>query len=30
MEDIYSACREGNLRFVKQWLEETTNDLNQG
>ena len=30
MEDIYSACREGNVRFVKQWLEETTNDLNQG
>ncbi|XP_046853243.1 integrin-linked protein kinase-like [Xenia sp. Carnegie-2017] len=30
MEDIYSACREGNIRYVKLWLEETTNDLNQG
>ena len=30
MEDIFSASREGNLRFVKTWLENTSNDLNQG
>lgn len=30
MEDIYSASREGNVRFVKTWLENTSNDLNQG
>ena len=30
MEDIFSASRDGNLRFVKTWLENTSNDLNQG
>lgn len=30
MEDIFSASREGNFRFVKTWLENTSNDLNQG
>eukprot|EP00795_Rhopilema_esculentum_P000581 gene581-10269_t len=30
MEDIYSAARDGNVRFVRQWLDNVENDLNQG
>eukprot|EP00794_Sanderia_malayensis_P007501 gene7501-8332_t len=30
MEDIYSASRDGNVRFVRQWLDNIENDLNQG
>lgn len=30
MEDIYSAARDGNVRFVRQWLDNIENDLNQG
>ncbi|KXJ17437.1 Integrin-linked protein kinase [Exaiptasia diaphana] len=30
MEDIFSASRDGNTRFVKTWLEDTRNDLNLG
>ncbi|XP_077974623.1 scaffold protein ILK-like [Styela clava] len=30
MNDIFSACRDGNLMAVKVWLDNTENDLNQG
>ncbi|XP_047126921.1 integrin-linked protein kinase [Hydra vulgaris] len=30
MEDIFSASREGNVKFVRQFLDNIENDLNQG
>lgn len=30
MEDIYSATREGNVKFVRTFLENIENDLNEG
>ena len=30
MDDIFTACREGNAKFVRQFLENIENDLNEG
>ena len=30
MEDIFSASREGNVKFVRQFLDNIENDLNEG
>ena len=29
-EDIYSACRGGNDVFVREWIFQANNDVNQG
>ena len=28
--DIFQLCKDGNLMKIKQWLDNTENDLNQG
>lgn len=30
MEDIFTACREGNVKYVRQFLDNIENDLNEG
>lgn len=30
MEDIFSASREGNVKFVRSFLDNIENDLNEG
>jgi len=30
MEDIFSSSREGNVKFVRTFLENIENDLNEG
>lgn len=29
-EDIYSACRDGDDIFVREWIFQANNDVNQG
>ena len=30
MDDIFTACREGKTNFVRQFLDNIENDLNEG